>query len=52
MVTKFGAYAPHLKGPMTTAESVNKLLGLIESASIDKGDGGSFVSHLGNKQWL
>ena len=52
MVTKFAAYAPDLKGPMTPEQSVNNLLGLIKSASIEKGDGGSFISHLGNKQWL
>lgn len=49
---KFAAYAPHFKGPIQPDESVSKMLELITSASLEKNDGGSFISHLGNKQWL
>ena len=49
---KFAAYAPHLKGAILPDESVDRMLKLLANASIEKGDGGSFISHLGNKQWL
>ena len=52
MVTKFAIYAPDLEVLMPPGESVNNPLGLIKSASIEKGDGGSYISNLGNKQWL
>lgn len=51
MGAKFAEYAPHFKGPITPEESVKKLIPIIENASAEK-DGGSFVSHFGNKQWL
>lgn len=49
---KFGRYAPNFTGRSTPEESVNAMLPLIKAASIEKGYGGSFISHLGNKQWL
>lgn len=49
---KFAAYAPHFKAPIQPDESVKMLLDLLRNSSIEKGDGGSFISHLGNKQWL
>ncbi|KAJ5503933.1 Short-chain dehydrogenase/reductase SDR [Penicillium fimorum] len=52
LVGKFVEYAPHLKGPMTPEESVTAVLSVIDKASIANGDGGAFISHLGNKQWL
>ncbi|RYP83992.1 hypothetical protein DL769_001248 [Monosporascus sp. CRB-8-3] len=52
MTAKFAKMAPHFKGPITPEESVRSVLAVIENASVDRGDGGSFVSHLGNKQWL
>ena len=52
MFGKFQAYAPHFTGPSTPESSVKDMMSVIEKASIAAGDGGSFVSHLGNKQWL
>ncbi|KAG6354612.1 hypothetical protein INS49_004630 [Diaporthe citri] len=49
---KFQQYAPHFKGPITAEESVKKVISVFEKASLANGDGGSFVSHLGTKQWL
>ncbi|KAI9797714.1 MAG: hypothetical protein M1833_005375 [Piccolia ochrophora] len=56
MGQKFGAWAsvhaPDFAGPISTEESVKAMLKVVENASVEKGDGGSFVSHLGNKKWL
>ncbi|RWA05542.1 hypothetical protein EKO27_g9556 [Xylaria grammica] len=52
MLAKFGEYAPGFKGPITPTESVKAVLSVVENASIAKGDGGRFLSHFGNKQWL
>jgi hypothetical protein len=49
---KFAAYAPHFKGPITPQESVEHVRRVIEMKSVEAGDGGTFVSHFGNKQWL
>ena len=47
----FQQYAPDFKGPITTEQSVEMCLKVIEDATVEK-DGGAFVSHFGNKQWL
>jgi hypothetical protein len=52
MLAKFVEYAPHFKGPITPEQSVTAMKSVIASASIEKGHGGDFISHLGNKQWL
>ncbi|KAI1442801.1 NAD(P)-binding protein [Annulohypoxylon stygium] len=52
MIQKFQAYAPHWKGPITPEESVKLVMGVINNASVEGGDGGSFVSHFGTKNWL
>ncbi|KAF3060056.1 hypothetical protein GL218_04821 [Daldinia childiae] len=52
MFAKFAKYAPHFKGPITPEESVKKVMKVIYNASLERGDGGSFVSHLGTRQWL
>jgi len=49
---KFAKYAPHFRGPITPEESVKAVMNVVANASIEKGDGGAFVSHFGNKQWL
>lgn len=49
---KFAAYAHHFKRPLTTEESVSAIIKVIDEKSVKDGDGGSFISHLGNKQWL
>lgn len=52
MVKKFSEYAPHFQGPDTPEQSVRAVRSVIANASIAKGDGGAFLSHFGNKQWL
>ena len=52
MIAKFAAYAPHFKGPISAEESVKAVMGIAQKASVEGGDGGAFLSHLGNKQWL
>lgn len=49
---KFAAYAPHFTKPLTPEESVTAIVKVIREKSVKNGDGGSFISHLGNKQWL
>ncbi|KAI1771482.1 NAD(P)-binding protein [Hypoxylon cercidicola] len=48
----FATYAPHWKGPIAPEESVRLMRDVINKASVKGGDGGSFVSHYGNKQFL
>jgi hypothetical protein len=52
MIPKFATYAPHFKGPISAEESVKAVLSVAKRASVEGGDGGAFISHLGNKQWL
>ncbi|WYZ44934.1 hypothetical protein EsH8_VIII_000250 [Colletotrichum jinshuiense] len=52
MLTKMAKYAPHFTGPSTAESSVKNMLSVIQKASVEAGDGGSFVSHHGNKEWL
>jgi NAD(P)-dependent dehydrogenase (short-subunit alcohol dehydrogenase family) len=52
MMAKFVDYAPHFKGPITPEQSAIAVKSVIANASIEKGNGGDFLSHLGNKQWL
>ncbi|UNI17469.1 hypothetical protein JDV02_003810 [Purpureocillium takamizusanense] len=52
MGRKFATYAPHFTGPISPAESVASINRVIVSSSIEGGSGGSFVSHLGTRQWL
>ncbi|KAI1747574.1 hypothetical protein F4782DRAFT_535234 [Xylaria castorea] len=52
MMGKFQTYAPHFQGPATPDKSIKDVISVWERASIEKGDAGHFVSHLGNKQWL
>ncbi|KAG9494897.1 hypothetical protein J7337_013126 [Fusarium musae] len=52
MVAAFKGYAPHWEGAISPEESATAVLSVINKASIEAGNGGSFVSHYGNKQWL
>lgn len=52
MMQKFQVYAPHFTGPASPEDSVKDVLSVAEKASVENGDGGSYVSHFGNKQWL
>ncbi|KAI4860586.1 NAD(P)-binding protein [Hypoxylon rubiginosum] len=49
----FAAIAPPgFRGAITPEESVRLMMDVIGKASVERGDGGSFVSQHGNKQWL
>jgi hypothetical protein len=50
--SKFAAYAPHFKAADSPADSAKAVLEVLEKSSLANGDGGAFVSHFGNKQWL
>jgi hypothetical protein len=52
MAAKFSEYAPDWKGAITPEVSIKAVMSVINNASIEKGDGGAFISHWGNKQWL
>lgn len=59
MLGKLAAYAPHLladdgkPAPATPpAEAIPQIRAVWEKASLENGDGGAFVSHFGNQQWL
>lgn len=52
MIDQFANYAPGFKGPIAPHESVQQILKVVDKSSVDGGAGGSFVSHLGTKQWL
>lgn len=49
---KLAGYAPDFKGPISPKESVLHLRQIFETASIENGFAGAFVSHFGNKQWV
>ncbi|RYP08519.1 hypothetical protein DL764_001850 [Monosporascus ibericus] len=52
MMQKFQQYAPDFKGPTTPELAVKDVISVWEKASVENGDGGTYVSHKGNKQWL
>lgn len=49
---KFAEYAPGFTGPATAESAIKDVISVWEKASIENGDGGAYVSHHGNKQWL
>jgi NAD(P)-dependent dehydrogenase (short-subunit alcohol dehydrogenase family) len=51
MFAKFEEMKPGFK-PLSPEKSVQMCLDVAYKANVDKGDGGSFVSHHGNKDWL
>ncbi|KAH6646627.1 hypothetical protein BKA67DRAFT_594956 [Truncatella angustata] len=52
MFAGFQKYAPNFKGPVARELAVQDVIKVWENASLEKGHGGAFLSHLGNKQWL
>ena len=52
MFAGFVSYAPDFKGPVSPEVAVKNVMKVVGDASVEKGDGGAFLSHLGNKQWL
>ncbi|KIM99280.1 hypothetical protein OIDMADRAFT_201908 [Oidiodendron maius Zn] len=51
MVESFKKYQPNFEGPITSGQSVELMLKVVEGATVEK-YGGRFVSQFGNKQWL
>ncbi|KAK0637045.1 hypothetical protein B0T17DRAFT_567445 [Bombardia bombarda] len=49
---KFSRYSPDFKGLDDPASAVKAVMWVIENSSIEQGDGGRFLSHFKNKQWL
>ncbi len=52
MGARFKQYTPNWEGPLTPEQSIRAFTSVFEKASVTNGDGGSFVSHFGNKKWL
>lgn len=52
MGMKFAKWAPQFTGPLTPEQSIAAVLKVINEKSVENGDGGSFISHWGNKEWL
>lgn len=52
LVSKLQAYAPHFAGKSELESAVKAVISVIEKSSVPAGDGGSYISHFGNKQWL
>ncbi|KAK2590064.1 hypothetical protein QQS21_012252 [Conoideocrella luteorostrata] len=48
----FVSYAPHFKGPVPPEVAVKNVMKVAGDASLEKGSGGAFLSHFGNKQWI
>jgi len=51
MIEKFLELDPTFNGPITSQASVEMMMQVIGRATVEK-DGGSFVSHHGDKNWL
>lgn len=51
-VKNLKAAMPHWTGPLKPTESAEMVLNVIYDFSLEKGNGGAFVSHFGTKQWL
>lgn len=49
---KFKQYAPDFAGPITAEASVRDVINVWERASVENGDGGTYVSHKGDKKWI
>lgn len=49
---KFARYSPDFKGPISAEESVKSVMSVVGRSSVANGDGGKFLSHFGNKQWI
>jgi hypothetical protein len=45
-------FAPDFKGPSTPPDAVRDVINVWEKCSIENGDGGAYLSHHGDKNWL
>ncbi|KAF2258793.1 putative short chain dehydrogenase [Lojkania enalia] len=51
MLKRFSVYAPNFKGPDTPYDSIKAVMKVVNNSTVEK-DGGAFLSHFGNKQWI
>ena len=52
MLGAFMKYAPDFKGPAQPKDAIRDVMNVWENASLEKGSGGIYISHLGTKKWL
>ncbi|CAP68181.1 uncharacterized protein PODANS_7_4950, partial [Podospora anserina S mat+] len=52
LLSIFKEYSPGYERPKAPEVSVRMMRDVIEASSLEKGDGGAFVSHYGNQQWV
>jgi hypothetical protein len=52
IMKKLNAYAPHFMGQGAAEPAIRDILSVVDRSSVKNGNGGTFVSHFGNKQWL
>ncbi|KAL1605046.1 hypothetical protein SLS60_004589 [Paraconiothyrium brasiliense] len=52
IIGKFQQYSPNFKGGYEPVEAVKKMLSTLDKLSIENGDQGKYLSHLGTKRWL
>lgn len=51
-VAKLQVYSPTFKGAYEPIESVKHMLSSLDKLSIENGDQGKYLSHLGTKRWI
>lgn len=49
---KFKKVSADFNGPTAADVTIGQVMAVIEKASVEAGDGGTWVSQFGNKQWL
>jgi len=52
LVEKFKAYTPNLTPPNSPEGAADGIMKLVYQSSLEKGNGGSFISHNGTQNWL
>jgi NAD(P)-dependent dehydrogenase (short-subunit alcohol dehydrogenase family) len=52
IIAKFQAYAPNFKGAYEPVDSAKHMLSVLDKLSVENGDTGKYLSHLGTKRWL
>ncbi|KAK7745574.1 hypothetical protein SLS53_003074 [Cytospora paraplurivora] len=52
LLGSFQRYEPNFKGPVTPDVAMKTVIKVWENASLEKGDGGGFLSHTGTDRWL
>jgi hypothetical protein len=52
IIAKFQTYSPDFKGAYEPVDSVKQMLSVLDGLSVENGDTGKYLSHLGTKRWL